>query len=736
MTFAAIFFSLLFFVSSAHSMNKRVEPQKPLEQKLHLLLRSPGFLHPALLDAQKLLQQTAELRKEELLFLIGSVAYQQGNWVEAENIFFSLEEANLPLLQDYLFFYRARLLFQQGKWQEARNILHFLMQQEPDSVWNNEAKKLLAKIFFEQRLYQKSFFLLEEVRGKAKTISEFREINVLLFKNVTALGKWDDAKKILEALLVTSTNENELSAAHELFSLFPQKRAKLLEKWFPEPELQYRIVESFEEHGAWVEAKKRLVRFMETISSSKLKRRAQLLLAKCEARLHQYQRALELLESIEKESDDSELQDEILSQLVWTYAKNSQYEKADQFLQKILIRHKDAPVARRQTIYYRASLELVQGKYEDALRSLTNVLTLHPHGDLAMNTRWNRAWCLYKLGQYKEAIEVFDQLLGERNSISDRVRYWKGRVLEKLQKREEAILLYRELWEEKPVGYYRGLASHRLQALHKKIETPVMTASNVWQVHLPSPEEIASTSPHLAKALLFHRLGLREEVARELNAFREYHPKLDPLVLFLASENFAHNYAYRIASDRFRSIRERFPNGDPFEIYVWQQMYPQAYRSFVLEALQKSDLDPALVYSVMWAESLFRPDALSDVGAIGLLQLMPTTAEKLEPQETEEVFNRELLYKPSANIYYGVRYLEKLAKMFPEKPVAWIAAYNAGEEAVSRWLKRSERQKNFEVEEFIEEIPYRETNLYVKKVFSAYWMHQSLYSSHKNFEFD
>jgi len=106
------------------------------------------------------------------------------------------------------------------------------------------------------------------------------------------------------------------------------------------------------------------------------------------------------------------------------------------------------------------------------------------------------------------------------------------------------------------------------------------------------------------------------------------------------------------------------------------------------------------------------------------MQLMPTTANRMMGESGDNRIDRRDLYRPAINIMLGTQYLKILDEMFPGNSVAVIASYNAGEEAVARWLANGRMN---DIEEWIEEIPYSETNLYVKKVLASYWNYKRLY---------
>lgn len=134
--------------------------------------------------------------------------------------------------------------------------------------------------------------------------------------------------------------------------------------------------------------------------------------------------------------------------------------------------------------------------------------------------------------------------------------------------------------------------------------------------------------------------------------------------------------------------------------------YQRPYREIVVEM----ELDGELVYAVMKAESGFREEAESHSGALGLMQLMPATAEFICRRNQLE-FQPERLKEGEYNLRLGCLYLKYLLERFEEATA--IAAYNAGEGTVAGWLKRPELSEDGRT---LQTIPYPETAEYVKKV--------------------
>lgn len=114
--------------------------------------------------------------------------------------------------------------------------------------------------------------------------------------------------------------------------------------------------------------------------------------------------------------------------------------------------------------------------------------------------------------------------------------------------------------------------------------------------------------------------------------------------------------------------------------------YPLDYGNLVRAHAARNRLDAALVAAVIYEESRFRPRARSKVGAMGLMQLQPVTAETIAHQTGGTAFRVSDLYQPDVNIRYGAWYLRRLIDKYGSERLA-LAAYNAGETRVDSWLR-------------------------------------------------
>ncbi len=152
--------------------------------------------------------------------------------------------------------------------------------------------------------------------------------------------------------------------------------------------------------------------------------------------------------------------------------------------------------------------------------------------------------------------------------------------------------------------------------------------------------------------------------------------------------------------------------------------YPYKYDALVSEYADLRHIDEALVAGVILSESHFRDAAQSHKGAVGLMQIMPQTAEWIASQIDFEDFKEEDLRDPETNIRFGTWYLASLKEEFEGNEVLMLAAYNAGRGNVKDWMGTYDWTMEFSD---IEQIPYKETREYVAKVLKNKERYRKLY---------
>jgi len=277
----------------------------------------------------------------------------------------------------------------------------------------------------------------------------------------------------------------------------------------------------------------------------------------------------------------------------------------------------------------------------------------------------------------------------QRNAVW---RYWKARALKAQGKPAPANAILAPLSKE--TNFYGQMASEELGAV----------LSNPAESYKASEDEIRAVKslPGIQRALVLYQLNLRTEATREwVWAIRGFDDRHLLASAELARRNEWYDRAINTADKTVQlhdfSLRYLSPHRDVMQIYARQW-----------------DLDEAWVYGLIRQESRFVTQARSSVGASGMMQLMPATAQWVAKRLGLKDYRDHLVNQIDTNISFGTYYLKHVMDSLDGSPVMATAAYNAGPGRAKRWRD----EKAMEGAVYAESIPFTETRDYVKKVMS------------------
>lgn len=158
--------------------------------------------------------------------------------------------------------------------------------------------------------------------------------------------------------------------------------------------------------------------------------------------------------------------------------------------------------------------------------------------------------------------------------------------------------------------------------------------------------------------------------------------------------------------------------------FVLKKVYKQQYSEYVNKYAEMYNMDPLWIYAIIKVESNFNKEARSNSGAKGLMQLMDTTAIEMAKKDGIEDFTSDMLFDPETNIRLGTKYFDELLSKYNENYYLAIAAYNGGIGNVDAWIQKGIVDADGSN---IENIPYKETNVYVRKTIKSYNMYKKIY---------
>ena len=157
---------------------------------------------------------------------------------------------------------------------------------------------------------------------------------------------------------------------------------------------------------------------------------------------------------------------------------------------------------------------------------------------------------------------------------------------------------------------------------------------------------------------------------------------------------------------------------------VQTRYYPMEYTSLIIENAAQNDIEPAYVASIVCAESDYDTNAVSSVGAQGLMQILPDTARWIAPKFDED-YVEGCLYTPEVNLKYGCWYLGYLMRRFNNDMTCATAAYHAGQGTVDQWLANSQYSSDGA---HLDVVPGERTSRYVERVLEYYEVYAKKYA--------
>jgi soluble lytic murein transglycosylase len=372
--------------------------------------------------------------------------------------------------------------------------------------------------------------------------------------------------------------------------------------------------------------------------------------------------------------------------------------RSDQALESFLkLGQAPASGAADEALLEAAYLKRQQKKFGEALQLFQKYLAGHTDPLKYGGAFWDAAWTSYQARDYQGAAGYLRKAAAN-GEYREKALYWLGKALDNTGDQKSAQAAFNALATEFPFGYY-ALICNRWCDL---AAFPVPPKNLLDELPMPSGYE-------REKALI--SLGLYDEAARELAASRKNRTPLSIARLYLEMENY--NGAFHtVAKDNGKLPPEK---GNTL---AWGLNYPLAYRDEVAKNAATTGLSESLIWAIMRSESNYLPSAVSPVGALGLMQVMPGTAEAMSKGESSR------LTRPEVNIRLGSRYLKDQMATYDRSVVLTAAAYNAGPGNVKRWQKSL---AGLPQDEFIESIPFKETREYVKRVVATMELYQRLY---------
>lgn len=319
----------------------------------------------------------------------------------------------------------------------------------------------------------------------------------------------------------------------------------------------------------------------------------------------------------------------------------------------------------------------------------------------------------YLAGDYSGAATTFERYLeaSRRTTTRQQAAYWAALAHGRRGQTDRARELLDLTYREDPLSFYGTFAADRLDAAVLPADLPA------------GPSPVPGLSRELTNALI--RLWIHQKVPTP-GSFAHELERLDRH--FLRRGDAAYDFAEALLEGGFpiqgvvlgREIHRR--EGD-WNLRLLRIVYPFPYRDAVVREARARGLDPFFVAGLIRQESLFHPSIVSAAGAVGLMQLLPSTAAEVARAEGIR-FSSASLSDPDVNLRLGTAFLQSMVRRFGGRAEDALSAYNAGPTRIQQWRQRPEYR---DTHVFLEHIPFRETRHYVKVVQQNTRIYTALY---------
>lgn len=630
-------------------------------------------------------------------------------------------QRDFPALDDYVRLWIGEALLHLGDPKEAATVFEGVLQAIPDSNLVNQVTLRVGEAWYQA--------------------SRCPEAISWLVKAADLNGKGSQVAQAQFRLASCYLRENQLNEGREmlrqLWAKFPYtkeaKEAEVLlagnigdETWVSSPDEHYVRAQAFLGQSLHVEAIEDLKKFLARTPSSPHRRDARLKLGVAQVRLKLYDQARDTFHELVAEQGARA--DEATVWLARVYLRQGLGEKLLE-LCRTLHKRKLSPEQKGQINVFAGVWLEDQSRFDEAIVKYRRAAKSGEPASQRAEARWREGWVFYRTARYREAINAWQQIVDQKGSeLEPQALYWIARSYSHVEAAKSQEVFAR-LCQQFPHTYYCQLVRDQGDVLSPRQteqesvtvptfsnQQPVAESAAAQDNHARNRADIEQQSAY-RRAVELRTLGLEQHAVRELAALTDRYGR-DPEALaalsIMLNEVGAYHHALRLVRSRFREKLER--TGGEIADDLWRVAYPTGLIPTIQMSAVKG-VDPFLVAAIIREESQYDWRAVSRVGAIGLMQVMPATANAVAQQHRLPPVSREDLFDQEMNIRIGVRYVEQLLTQFSGNLVQTIAAYNAGPMIVRNWADAYSGRSE---DEFVELIQYQETRQYVKRVLRSY----------------
>lgn len=651
---------------------------------------------------------------QEFLFKEGKRHYDEANLEKAEAVWSNIFPGTFFGPVCYLLLARAQL--EAGHPEKAEDLLMQFLKRHQNTVYRGEAKEMLVEALCRQGKPEAKALL----SAMLKEASEKDRPAVLLrmAELERRRGNFADAAVHYRTLFLKyPASVQGLNAAEAIaWMVFHEKIPRMK---FTEQEELARAKGLFAKgrFDLAAEAYAAVLKVRPGDKSLMLK------LGQCYFKARRNQQAINVLKDVLKGEKSQRERVEAVQQLslvYWRLDRGKDFEACSQ-----VILREGTPAMKKKALFNLAAYNLEHHRFGQAWSHFERLIKENPDRPMKALAKWKMAWIKYLSRDFANAAAIFREVrpLAVSRELVAASKYWEARSLMLAKRTKEAQALFKEVAASSPFDYYGIEASRMLETSGVKPPSGKRNGGGAFpKVSLTSAER---SDERVRDAEKLMELGLYDFALTSLMRLPG-HLRSSPAVTLMTAKSAygakRYHLAQEILSRGFGPFMERPPENAPPEFV--EMAFPRVHFSKTRRLAERHSVDPHLVWAVIRQESRYDATAVSPAGALGLMQVTPGAAGFSKKRGRVPAKAIEEILDPERNIEFGIRILAKNLRSFKGNVVPAVASYNADIAKVRQWVRKNGKLKQ---DEFIENIPYRETRTYVKRVLAGYKAYAQLH---------
>jgi soluble lytic murein transglycosylase len=461
----------------------------------------------------------------------------------------------------------------------------------------------------------------------------------------------------------------------------------------------------------WTDARESYERARPYVSGEETER-VGLRMAACDARLGRHRQVIDPLRALVSGAHSDEAHFYYLVALRGV-GDNAEYERATRIFAE---EHTSSPFA-EEALNNLASHFIIADEDARADEVFRLIIERYPAGRFTERAYWRSGWWAYRDDRFAEAASLFDRGAARfpRSDYRPSWLFWSGRAWARVGNQARAAERLRLTATDYFNSYYGRLALTHLGAQNRKAVTPNLSRQ---------PAEAPQSFPTLDQVALLIASGLNQEALNELQYAQRLGGSSPALTATIALvQNRLGNLRLGINAMKRAYPQWMAAGGETLPIEIQKVVFPLDYWPLLQKQAASNRLDPYLVAALVAQESTFDPAIRSSANAVGLMQVLPSTGREWARKLGIPRFAAARLTEPELNVRLGTAIFADNVRRFGGVHYA-LAAYNAGNHRVSAWQR--ERQ-GMPQDEFIDDIPFPETQNYVKRILGTADDYRRLY---------